>query len=83
MLRRLTYCHHVFMFLHVPRVVVFVTGVLASVVMRHVPPFGASSPLSLSLLTGARKSYDGSVNIRLSRHSPTRIFPRAALDGGK
>jgi hypothetical protein len=59
------------------------TGVSASVVVRYVPPFSASALPALSLLTGAPKSYAGSVNIRLYRHSPMRISPRATLDGGK
>lgn len=59
------------------------TGVSPSVVVRCVPPFSASALPVLSLLTGARKSHVGSVNIRLYRHSPTRISPRAALDSGK
>ena len=37
------------------------TGVSASVVMRCVPPLGTFAPSVLSLLTGARKSYAGSV----------------------
>jgi hypothetical protein len=80
MLRRLTYCHHVFMFLHVPGAVVFVTGVLASVVVRHMPPFGTSASLSLSLLT--------ETSMRINEYMslppfPMRIFPHAALNGGK
>jgi hypothetical protein len=46
-------------FLHVSRAIIHGTDVLASVVVRHVPPFGASAPSTLSLLTCARKSYVG------------------------
>jgi hypothetical protein len=46
-------------FLQVSCTIVLGTGVLASVMLRHVPPFGASAPSTLSLLTCAQKSYVG------------------------
>jgi hypothetical protein len=62
---------------------VFGTCILASVVVRRVPSFGASALSMLSLITRARKTYAGSMNIRLSYRSSMRISPRAALNAGK
>jgi hypothetical protein len=70
----------VVMFLQVSCVVVLSTGLLAFVVVRREPPFGVSALSVLSLLTGAQKSYVGTVNIC---HSPRRISPRMTLDDDK
>jgi hypothetical protein len=61
---------------------VFGTCILASVVVRRVPSFGTSALSMLSLITRARKTYVGSMNIRLSYRSSMRISPRAALNAG-
>lgn len=59
--------------LQVSRAVVLGTGILVSVVVRRVPPFGASAPSALSLFTDT-KILCRSVNIRLYT-IPPRAFP--------